>query len=71
MRGGNDLDVRRITRLARKPNLAATFKPTPTTPTPTGQRLAALASCKKRAHKHHWSHKRLKKCKRKANLLPA
>jgi hypothetical protein len=37
---------------------------------PTGQRAAALKSCKKRAHKHHWSHKRLKKCKRKANLLP-
>jgi hypothetical protein len=36
----------------------------------TGQRAAALASCKKRAHKHHWSHKRRKKCKGKANLLP-
>ena len=41
-----------------------------TPPRPTGQRAAALASCKKRAHKHHWSHKRLKKCKKKANLLP-
>ena len=40
------------------------------TPRPTGQRAAALASCKKRAHKHHWSHKLLKKCKKKANLLP-
>jgi hypothetical protein len=39
-------------------------------PCPTGQRAAALAKCKKRAHKHRWSHKRLKKCKRKANLLP-
>jgi hypothetical protein len=46
-------------------NLAANF-----VPAPTGQRAAALKSCKKRAHKHHWSHKRLKKCKRKANLLP-
>jgi hypothetical protein len=49
---------------------------TPSTPTsaaattPTGQRAAALASCKKRAKKHNWSHKRLKKCKRNANLLP-
>jgi len=41
-----------------------------TTTTPTGQRAAALASCKKRAHKHNWSHQRLKKCKKKANLLP-
>jgi hypothetical protein len=39
-------------------------------PRPTGHRAAALASCKKRAHKHHWSHKRLKKCRKKANLLP-
>jgi hypothetical protein len=38
---------------------------------PTGQRAAALASCRKRAHKHHWSHKRLKKCKKHANSLPA
>ena len=37
---------------------------------PSGERAAALASCKKRAHKHHWSHKRLKKCKKKASLLP-
>jgi hypothetical protein len=37
----------------------------------TGQRAAALASCKKRAHKHHWSHKRRKKCKKHANSLPA
>jgi hypothetical protein len=45
--------------------------PSPPTPAaPTGQRAGALASCKKRAHKHHWSHKRLKKCKGKANLLP-
>jgi hypothetical protein len=42
----------------------------PRTATPTGQRAAARASCKKRAQKHHWSKKRLKKCKRKANLLP-
>jgi hypothetical protein len=37
---------------------------------PTGQRAAALASCKKRAKQHHWSHQRLRKCKKKANLLP-
>lgn len=37
---------------------------------PTGQRTAALKRCKKRAHKKHWSHKRLRKCRRKANLLP-
>jgi hypothetical protein len=37
---------------------------------PTGLRAGALKKCKKRAHKHHWSHKRLKKCKKKANLLP-
>lgn len=36
----------------------------------TGQRAAALKSCKKQAHKHDWSHKRLRKCKKKANLLP-
>jgi hypothetical protein len=36
----------------------------------TGQRAAALASCKKRARTHHWSHKRLKKCKKSANRLP-
>jgi hypothetical protein len=39
-------------------------------PTTTGQRATALKSCKKRAHKKHWSHKRLKKCKNKAQLLP-
>lgn len=37
----------------------------------TGQRAAALASCRKRAKKHDWSKKRLRKCKKKANLLPA
>jgi subtilisin-like proprotein convertase family protein len=36
----------------------------------TGQRAAALKKCKKKAHKKHWSKKRLKKCKRKARLLP-
>jgi PKD repeat protein len=35
----------------------------------TGQRAAALKSCKKRAKKHNWSHSRLKKCKQTANLL--
>jgi hypothetical protein len=39
-------------------------------PTVTGQRAAALKRCKKRAHKKHWSHKRLKKCKKNAQLLP-
>jgi hypothetical protein len=39
-------------------------------PTVTGQRATALKRCKKRAHKKHWSHKRLKKCKKKAQLLP-
>jgi hypothetical protein len=49
----------------------ASAYPPPATPAAlTGQRAAALASCKKRAHKHHWSHNRLKKCKGKANLLP-
>jgi hypothetical protein len=43
---------------------------TPTGTTPTGMRAAALARCKKRAHKHHWSHKRLKACKANANSLP-
>jgi len=36
----------------------------------TGERASALKSCKKRAHKHAWSHKHLRKCKKKANLLP-
>jgi hypothetical protein len=39
-------------------------------PTLTGQRAAALKRCKKRAHKKHWSHQRLRKCKKKAQLLP-
>jgi Divergent InlB B-repeat domain len=39
-------------------------------PGPTGQRAAALQKCKKLAKKKHWSHSRLKKCKRAANLLP-
>ena len=37
---------------------------------PTGQRAAALAKCKKKAKKKHWSKKRLRKCKKKARLLP-
>jgi hypothetical protein len=37
---------------------------------PTGQRAAALRRCKKRAQKHHWSRKRLKKCRKNAKLLP-
>ena len=39
-------------------------------PAPVGQRAAALKKCKTRAHKHHWSHKRLRKCEKQANLLP-
>jgi hypothetical protein len=49
---------------------AAPFPPPPGPIPASGQRAAALASCKKRAKKHNWSKKRLKKCKRKANLLP-
>jgi hypothetical protein len=41
-----------------------------TQPASTGERAAALANCKKRAQKHNWSKKRLKKCKKKARLLP-
>jgi hypothetical protein len=37
---------------------------------PTGQRAAALRKCKKKAHKQHWTKKRLRKCKTKAKLLP-
>jgi hypothetical protein len=40
------------------------------TPAISGERAAALATCKRRAHKHHWSHKRLKGCKKDANRLP-
>jgi hypothetical protein len=36
----------------------------------TGERSAALASCAKRSHKRHWSHRRLKKCLKAANSLP-
>jgi len=36
----------------------------------TGKRAAALKKCKSTAKKKHWSTKRLKKCKRKARLLP-
>ncbi len=35
-----------------------------------GCRAAALHRCKKRAYKKHWPRNRLKKCRRKANLLP-
>jgi len=37
---------------------------------PTGQRAAALKTCKKRARKLDWSRKQLRKCKKKASLLP-
>lgn len=36
----------------------------------TGCRTAALKRCKKLARKHNWSHKRLKKCRKRALLLP-
>ena len=36
----------------------------------TGLQAAALKKCKKRAQKHDWSKDRLRKCKRKARLLP-
>ena len=64
-------------------NLAATFKPAPP---PTGQRAAALKKCKKKHKKalkkrtanHTLTpqvkkqlNKKFKKCKKKANLLPA
>lgn len=58
------------------PQLDFTFltyvAPTPVAPIPpdTGQRAAALTTCKRRAAKHHWSHKRLKGCKKDANRLP-
>jgi hypothetical protein len=39
-------------------------------PGPTDQRASALAQCKKKAKKKHWSKKRFKKCKRTANQLP-
>jgi hypothetical protein len=38
--------------------------------TATGQRAAALTKCKKLAKKKGWSKKRLKKCQRRARLLP-
>lgn len=50
--------------------LGVLFRLSGTATLSTGQRAAALKRCKKRAHKHHWSHKRLKKCKRNARLLP-
>ena len=46
------------------PSITLTYNP------PSGRRAAALASCKKRAHTHHWSHRRLKKCRKNANSLP-
>lgn len=36
----------------------------------TGQRAASLKRCKSLAKKKDWSHKRLRKCKKNANLLP-
>jgi subtilisin family serine protease len=48
------------------PACAPVPAPTPTIqPAPTGQRAAALAKCKKKD-----SHKKRKKCRKKANLLP-
>jgi hypothetical protein len=42
----------------------------PAPPSSTGRRAAALKRCKKRAQKNNWSKDRLKKCKKKARLLP-
>jgi len=44
--------------------------PPPTPPGTTGQRAAALKSCRKKAKQRHWSMKRLKKCKKKARVRP-
>jgi hypothetical protein len=49
--------------------------PTPTAPLatpspPTGQRAGALKNCKKKANQKDWTKKKLKKCKKKARLLP-
>jgi hypothetical protein len=53
------------------PTNASTQGPCPSPASaPTGARAAALAQCKKRARKHDWSHKHLRKCKQAANLLP-
>jgi hypothetical protein len=43
---------------------------TPSASTSTGLQAAALKQCKKRAKTHSWSKDRLKKCKKKARLLP-
>jgi subtilisin-like proprotein convertase family protein len=56
-------------------NLELTYTPppppsTPPTSTSTGLQAAALKQCKNRAQKHNWSKERLKKCKKKARLLP-
>ena len=37
---------------------------------PTGRRAAALKKCKKTAKKKDWTKKKLRKCKKKARLLP-
>jgi hypothetical protein len=42
----------------------------PATTIATGQRAAALKKCKKTAKKKDWTKKRLRKCKKKARLLP-
>jgi hypothetical protein len=52
------------------PSTASTPSTASMATAPTGLRAAALAKCKKRATKHNWSKERLKKCKKKANLLP-
>jgi Neocarzinostatin family len=39
--------------------------------TDTGKRAVALQKCKQRAKKRDWSEKKLRKCKRRAKLLPA
>jgi hypothetical protein len=49
-------------------NVLGPKPPKPPTPV-TGQRAAALKKCKKNKKKHH-NKKKIKKCKKKANLLP-
>jgi hypothetical protein len=51
-------------------HLAAGPVATAPTSSVTGQRAAALEKCKKLAKKKDWTKKRLKKCKKRARLLP-
>jgi hypothetical protein len=47
-----------------------TYVSPPTALGPTGERAAALKKCRQKARKHDWSHKKRKKCKKKAKTLP-